>query len=285
MQKLFGLITIALFAVTANAQTKEENSLLWEITGNGLHQPSYLFGTIHIICKEDFFMTEVVKQKFNASGKVFLEMDMDDPNMQMKMMQLALLPKGENLKTIFGADYNTVDSFFKLNSQFPLAMFNQFKPMMVMSLLYLNMMPCKETESYEQNFITMAKANGKDVQGLETMEDQMAVFDGIPDSIEAKNIVKLIKEFEQQKKQFAAMVQVYKEQNLTKLMQSVEGSPDLMNAEEELLTKRNNNWIPVMQKNMNDDGCFFAVGAAHLAGKSGVIGLLRKAGYTVKAVK
>lgn len=285
MKILFVIIAFVLCSLAAAAQVKEENSLFWEITGNGLQQPSYLFGTIHIICKEDFFMSDVVKQKFNASNKVFLEIDMDDPGMQMKLMQLAMLPKGETLKSIFGTDYNMVDSFFKLNTQFPLAVFNQFKPMMVMSMLYLNMMPCKETESYEQNFITMAKANGKDVQGLETIEDQMAVFDGIPDSIEAKNIVKLIKEFEQQKKQFATMVQVYKEQNLTKLMQSVEGSPDLMNAEEELLTKRNNNWIPVMQKNMKEAVSFFAVGAAHLAGKNGVITLLRKAGYTVKALK
>lgn len=285
MKRLFFVTAIVLYSYASAAQVKEENSLLWEISGNGLKTPSYLFGTIHMICKEDYFMADVVKQKFNASTKIFLELDMDDPGMQMKLMQLARLPQGETLKTIFGADYNMVDSFFKRNSQFPLSIFNQFKPMMVMSMLYLTMMPCKATESYEQNFITMAKANGKDVQGLETMEDQMAVFDGIPDTLEVKNIVKLIKEFEQQKKQFADMVQVYKEQNLTKLMQSIEGSPDLMNAEEELLTKRNNNWIPVMQKNTKEAASFFAVGAAHLAGKNGIITLLRKAGYTVTSLK
>jgi uncharacterized protein YbaP (TraB family) len=267
------------------AQEQEENSLLWEITGNGLQQPSYLFGTIHMICKEDFFMPELVKQKFAASGKVFLEFDMDDPLMQIKMMKLAMLPKGETLKTIFGKDYALLDSFFKTNSTYPLAMFNQFKPMMVMSMITMEMLPCDGNESYENSFMSMAKNQGKDILGLETMEDQMKVFDDIPDSIEAKNIIKMINEFELQKKQFAEMVEVYKQQNIHKLQAEIVNSPDIMGAEEALLTNRNNNWIPVIEKNIKETGCFFAVGAGHLAGEKGVIQLLRKAGYTVKAIK
>lgn len=281
--KSFFVSLLLCAGLSVNAQN--ENSLLWEISGKGLQKPSYLFGTIHMICKEDFFMPAAVTEKFKAADKVFLEMDMDDPAMQMKLMKLAMLPSGQSLKKIFGDDYQLVDSFFKANSQFPLVMFNGFKPMMVMSLVYLEMLPCEQHESYEQSFIGLAREEKKDIQGLESMEDQMKVFDDIPDSVEAKNIVKMIKEYEQQKQQFAAMVKVYKEQNLSKLMQSVEGSPDLMNAEEALLTRRNNNWIPVMEQNMKTGSCFFAVGAAHLAGKNGVIGLLQKAGYTVKAVK
>ncbi len=279
------LAAAVLTATSLFAQQKEENSLLWEITGTEFKAPSYLFGTIHMICKEDFFMPDVVKQKFAASNNIFLEMDMDDPAMQMDMLKLAMLPQGESLKKLFGTEYNVVDSFFKKNSIYPLAMFNQFKPMMIMSLLYLEMLPCQTQESYEQSFITMAKAAGKDIQGLETMEDQMKVFDDIPDSVEIKNIVKMIKDYDAQVKQFADMVKVYKEQNVSKLYQDVTSSPDMMDAEDALLTKRNNNWIPIMSRNMKDAPSFFAVGAAHLAGANGVIQLLRKAGYTVKAVK
>lgn len=50
--------------ITVSAQ--KENSLLWEVSGNGLSKPSYLFGTIHMICKEDFFMPDVVQQKFES---------------------------------------------------------------------------------------------------------------------------------------------------------------------------------------------------------------------------
>lgn len=267
------------------AQEQEENSLFWEISGNGIQQPSYLFGTIHMICREDFFMPELVKQKFSASGKVFLEFDMDDPLMQMKMMKLAMLPKGETLKTIFGKDYQLIDSFFKDNTSYPLEIFNQFKPMVVMSMLTIKTLSCDSTESYETTFMTMANKEGKDIQGLETIEDQMKVFDDIPDSIEVKNLVKMIREYDQQKKQFEDVAKLYKQQNIQKLQEEIVTSPDMMDAEEALLTNRNNNWIPVIEKNIKETGCFFAVGAGHLAGENGVIQLLRKAGYTVKAVK
>lgn len=268
-----------------SVHAQKENSLLWEISGNGLSKPSYLFGTIHMICKEDFFMPDVVKQKFESSQHVFLEMDMDDPKMQGKMMKLAMLPTGENLKKLFGNDYPMVDSFFKAKAGMGLAVFNQFKPMMVMSMLYLKMLPCTQTESYETTFMAMAKQQQKDLKGLETIEDQMQVFDNIPDSVEAANILKMIKDFDAQVKQFADMVAVYKEQNIQKLYASVSSSPDLMEAQDDLLKKRNSNWIPVMEQYMKEGQSFFAVGAAHLGGDIGLIALLKKAGYKVKAIK
>jgi uncharacterized protein YbaP (TraB family) len=78
---------------------------------------------------------------------------------------------------------------------------------------------------------------------------------------------------------------LYKQQNIQKLQEEILTSTDMMGAEEALLTNRNNNWIPIIEKNIKEAGCFFAVGAGHLAGENGVIHLLRKAGYTVKAVK
>jgi uncharacterized protein len=271
--------------ISFSSFAQKDNSLLWEISGNGLQKSSYLFGTIHMICKKDYFMSDVVKERFNTSQHVFLEMDMDDPKMQMTMMKLATLPAGENLKKIFGSNYPMVDSFFKAKAGMGLAIFNQFKPMMVMSLLYLKMLPCESTESYETNFMAMAKEKQKDIKGLETIEDQMQVFDNIPDSVEAANIVKMIKEYDSQVKQYTDMVEVYKQQNINKLYSFVSSSPDLMEAQDDLLKKRNSNWIPVMEKNMKEGQSFFAVGAAHLGGDIGVIALLRKAGYKVRAVK
>ncbi len=285
MKKVKILIAVFFISLVSFAQEPEENSLFWEITGKGLQQPSYLFGTIHMICKEDFFLPDPVKQKFTSSGKVFLEFDMDDPLMQMKMMKLAMLPQGESLKTIFGNEYQLIDSFFKDNTSFPLELFNQFKPMIVMSMLTLKTLPCDSTQSYETTFMTMAEKEGKDIHGLETIEDQMKVFDDIPDSVETKNIVKMIREYDQQKKQFVEMAALYKQQNIRQLQKEIIASPDIMGAEEALLTNRNKNWILVMEKNITEVGCFFAVGAGHLAGQNGVINLLRTAGYTVTAVK
>ena len=54
--------------------------------------------------------------------------------------------------------------------------------------------------------------------------------------------------------------------------------------EELLLVRRNENWIPVMERIMREGSAFFAVGAGHLGGPKGVVNLLRQAGYTVEPV-
>ena len=72
------LLLVVFCGSTTYAQKQTSNSLLWEISGNGLQQPSFLFGTIHMICKEDFLLSETAKQKFNSSKQVYLELDMDE---------------------------------------------------------------------------------------------------------------------------------------------------------------------------------------------------------------
>jgi hypothetical protein len=110
------LFTLCTFQ--SNGQREKNNGLLWEISGNGSKQPSYLFGTIHMICKEKFHLPEIVKQKFSASKQVYLEVDMDDPRFQGILMQQMQLPSNELLKNKFSKnDYNKLDTFFKKRNE------------------------------------------------------------------------------------------------------------------------------------------------------------------------
>jgi hypothetical protein len=80
-----------------------ENALLWELSGKGLTSPSYLYGTIHMICAADYRMSDTITKAFDKSQQLYLELDMDDPAMMMKSMQLAIM-KGKTLKDIFKPD-------------------------------------------------------------------------------------------------------------------------------------------------------------------------------------
>lgn len=279
------LIILSVLAAPSFAQVDKTQSLLWKISGNGLIQDSYLYGTIHIICKEDFRLSETIKQKFSASKAIYLEIDMDDPKFSSEMMQQMTLPKGQNLKGIFGeSNFALVDSFMKAETKTSLAAFNSFKPMMVMSLLFQRMLPCKEIESYEMAFIKMAKEQKKELSGLELVADQIAVFDAIPDSLEVKSLVDMVKDFKRYQKDFSSMIDIYKSQNTEALYNLMVNSPDMMGSKELLLDQRNRNWIPLMETSMRKQSSFFAVGAGHLSGEVGVIELLRKKGYQVTAV-
>ena len=280
------LLLVIFCGSTSYAQKQTSNSLLWEISGNGLQQPSYLFGTIHMICKEDFILSETAKQKFNSSKQVYLELDMDDPQLQMTMMQQLQLPSNESLKNKFvESDFKALDSFLMKELNMNLAVFDQFKPMMVMSLLAQRVLSCAEMESYEMNFVKMATEQKKELLGLEKVEDQLAVFDAIPDSLEIRSIMNMVNDFDAQKKEFNRMSTIYKSQDLEALYQLIAESPEMMGSQELLLDRRNRNWIPVMDSAMKKTSTFFAVGAGHLGGNQGVLELLRKQGYSVKPIQ
>ncbi len=279
------LLLVIFCGSTSYAQKQTSNSLLWEISGNGLQQPSFLFGTIHMICKEDFILSETAKQKFNSSKQVYLELDMDDPQLQMTMMQQLQLPSNESLKNKFDeSDFKALDSFLMKELNMNLAVFDQFKPMMVMSLLAQRVLSCAEMESYEINFVKMATEQKKELLGLEKVEDQLAVFDAIPDSLEIRSIMNMVNDFDAQKKEFNRMSTIYKSQDLEALYQLIAESPEMMGSQELLLDRRNRNWIPVMDSAMKKTSTFFAVGAGHLGGNQGVLELLRKQGYLLRLV-
>jgi uncharacterized protein len=263
----------------------EENSLLWEISGKNLARPSYLYGTMHIMCAEDFKVTQQMHEKFAVAGKVYLELDMDNPGMLFKTMQLSLLQNG-TLKDLFSeSDYAKLNRFVSDSLGMPMLLLNKMKPFALMSLLYGKVLTCSKTESYEQTFVEMAKAQKKEVLGLETPEDQFSVFDQIPDSSEARMVMEFINNFEDQRQEFRKMVEAYKNQDIAELYRQMSNSPDMAGFEDELLIKRNQKWIPVMETAMQAGSTFFAVGAGHLPGQHGVIHLLRDKGYDVKAVK
>ena len=280
------LLLVIFCGSTSYAQKQTSNSLLWEISGNGLQQPSFLFGTIHMICKEDFILSETAKQKFNSSKQVYLELDMDDPQLQMTMMQQLQLPSNESLKNKFDeSDFKALDSFLMKELNMNLAVFDQFKPMMVMSLLAQRVLSCAEMESYEMNFVKMATEQKKELLGLEKVEDQLAVFDAIPDSLEIRSNKNMVNDFDAQKKEFNRMSTIYKSQDLEALYQLIAESPEMMGSQELLLDRRNRNWIPVMDSAMKKTSTFFAVGAGHLGGNQGVLELLRKQGYSEKPIQ
>ncbi len=261
-----------------------ENALLWSVSGNGLSSPSYLYGTIHMICKEDFQISATLKEKFQASKNVYLEIDMDDPSMMMKMAMLSIM-KEHSLKDIMNEkDYKELSTYVKDSLGMPMLVFNKLKPMTLMSLLYTKILSCP-SESYEQHFVDMAKQGKKEVRGLEKIEDQMGVFDKIPDSVEAQMVLEMIRTMPEQRKEFTEMVQSYKKEDLNKLGDEISNSPEWKGFEDIMLVNRNKNWIPVMTTAMKEGPQLFAVGAGHLPGREGIITLLRKAGFTVQPVK
>ncbi|MEY2631119.1 MAG: hypothetical protein RLZZ469_2017 [Bacteroidota bacterium] len=278
------LLLCSLFLGVAFGQ-KSENSLLWKISGNGLKEPSYLFGTIHITC--DATLSEKVKTALDKTQQLCLELDMDDPNLQVEMMNSMMMQNGVTMKSLAKPeDFKAVDAFLTTNLGFSAEMLNPVKPFMVSAMLYPKMLNC-ETQSVEAELIKIAKAQNEEVIGLETVGEQLAVFDAIPYQAQMNELVITAKDnMQRDKTELTEMMAIYKSENVEAMVTFTEKSPNAMTSKygDVLLKNRNQNWISRMTTIAKNKPTFFGVGAAHLGGKEGVIALLRKAGFTVEAV-
>ncbi len=270
----------------AAKEAKLANSLLWKISGNGLEKSSYLYGTIHLTC--NYKLSEKMAKAFAETDQIALEIDMDDPTMQAKMMKGMMMNDGQTMKGLISEeDYKQLSIFFKDNTGMNLEMFNTLKPFAVSAMLISKLVPCDPPASYEAEFMKIAKEQEEEVLGLETIEYQLSVFDSIPYKDQLDDLVKMAKEgLEESKSEFDKLNMLYDKEDIEGLMQLMLETEDMTSEfADELLTKRNQNWIPVIQKMSKETSTFYGVGAMHLAGDQGVIRLLRKAGYTVEAVK
>lgn len=276
------------------APTKKERSLLWEISGNGLAQSSYLYGTIHMIGADDFFLTEKTKEAFQKSKRLTLEINMEEMMDMSNLMPLMMQSFMKNDTTL--KDLLAEDDYVKVKAHFdkiglPMMFVERIKPMFLSAMGsedLANMDKSGNVKSYEMEFVSMAKQKEMPLAGLETAEYQMSMFDSIPYKTQAKMLVESISANSgdgEGKDQFGELVKLYKARDLYGLQEMLQSDDTGINEFEDLLlVNRNKNWIPVMEKMMNKEVVFFAVGAGHLAGKEGVVALLRQKGYKVKPI-
>lgn len=285
MKTIFTITALTLsiiFTTKVPAQNKPlENSLLWEITGKGLTKPSYIYGTIHMMCENDFRMPEKVTNALDKTEKLIFEIDYNDPN-EMTDMQKAAVPGTLLSKTLNSSQYTLVDSILKLKAKIPLKAMDQYSLSTVYSIAISKTLPCATTKSYEMEFIKLAKQKKIATGGLETTKAQMEYLQkAYPDSI----MVKHISLFDDYKTMFTAAIKAYKEENLQEVADKMNDKK--FNPEETnrwILKTRNTNWVGKMPAMMTKQVTFFAVGAAHLPGKKGILALLKAQGYTVKPV-
>lgn len=279
------LLLLALLTGITNAQTNE-NSLLWKISGNGLTKPSYLFGTIHITC--DAALSDKVKKALDNTEQLCLELDMDDANMQAEMVSKMMMKDGVTMKSLVSTeDFKIVDDFLKAQLGYSAEMLNTFKPFMISAMLYPKMLAC-ETQSVEVELMKIGKNQNEEVIGLETIAEQMNVFDVISYQDQMDELVKTAKSnLKRDTEEMNDMLALYKTENIEAMFDFSQKSENVMTSKylEVMLNNRNRNWISRIDKIAKSKSTFFGVGAAHLGGKEGVIVLLRKAGFKVEAVK
>jgi uncharacterized protein YbaP (TraB family) len=275
------IIIIFFSSLVSHAQdTTSYHSVFWEVSGNGLASPSYLYGTTHFICKEDLPFTDSVKNKMASCKSMYTETIFNGDTAEMLEKRAS---KGLTLKQIIGKnDFKRVQRFFSANEKMTDSFLNTF------STAKLEFMMIKEHEkcvitSVDWELSKLAKAGGIDMYGLESQAEHFSYEKAPSISDQADHIFFVLNNFDRDMEQTRYKIDLYLNGDLEKLylLSAInrDGSKSDMAIGGE---KRNKLWIPRMEAAMRERPCFFAFGCNHLIGENGVINLLRQEGYVVR---
>ncbi|TXK37410.1 TraB/GumN family protein [Pontibacter qinzhouensis] len=279
---------------TAPATTAVANSLLWEISGNGLKQPSYLYGTFHLLNDSYLSTTPEVKQHFEQSKAVVIEADIDSS----KVMQLAgymVMPENKLSELLSAEEYQLVATETKNVLGYDLAMLDHMKPVSLMLLLsvteYKDLEAVKKFEdgqALDMYFASQGRSNNKKMFYLETLEQQMQLlYDHHSLDQQAQQLIAFVKSKDYVLNSQEELTNLYFNKDLQAMVAASEAYSKKMGEEDMayMLDDRNKNWMTQLPQILKAQQTFIAVGAMHLPGNNGLIKLLQNAGYTVKPLQ
>ncbi len=279
--KSIALSVLTLSSFITTAQT--EKSLLWEISGKGLEKPSYVFGTVHMICKDDYIMTETIQNTLKNADAYYAEINFGDPE-NTKILKQYMMSEVPLSKRLDADKYTHLKQLLKEQVDLDIAQFEHLSDAAIVSMITYQSFPCTDFKMYEMELLQTAMTQQKKLGGLETVAEQMEILSkslGTDAAIDMLNDLK--------KDGFSTtkeMISLYTAQDVQGLYDYMKKSSYMTDAVyNEMLTKRNHNWVKNIPQITQNQSVFFAVGAAHLGGNNGVLKLLKEAGYTIKPVK
>ncbi|HTR30729.1 MAG TPA: TraB/GumN family protein [Puia sp.] len=265
------------------------HTLLWRISGKAITRPSYLFGTMHILCADDATLTDSLQHVIRTVDEVYFEIDLSDMTGMIKAFEFMKMNNGKTLEDLLKpADYARVKAYFSSHpSMLPFSMLERFKPMLISGLIEEQSLGCATTDGMEMQIMKAVHQldHHTPIAGLETAAFQASLFDSIPYTKQAKELVDYLDSADQNKEMSQQLAKLYSNQDLDGIQAlSDKDDPGMNEYMDLLLYDRNRKWAGLLDTLLPHKSLLIAVGAGHLPGGQGVIELLRKKGYTVEPV-
>lgn len=265
-----------------------QNSILWEISGNGLSTPSYIMGTLKFIGQGEYYLPSEAITRMKVC-QVFAIEDQVDHKAQMELNKAAHFPAGKSLATeLPPADYEKVVSFFSSEFKISKKKFDKNFAKLIPLALSINMTRMslgEKVKFYDIELLKIAKKNKLETYSLEPIERESQAIQAFPMKDQQAALMHSITNFDKQKSEYHALEKAYLVGDLDKVfdysLHPTEDNPVFI---EEFYTKRNLEWLPKITKMMGSKPSFIAIGVSHLEGEQGLLALLKAKGYTLTPV-
>ena len=257
---------------------------LWEL--HGKHNTVYLLGSIHVLRQSDYPLAAPVLEAYANAKSLLMEVNLEEigtEQVQAEMLGSALLPEGKTLPDVLGNQRYRRATALAREIGVDLSNFDPFAPWFAaeaISQLQLAQLGFQPEAGVEMYFLGKAHTDGKSVAGLETVHDQISLFQNMPMDTQAEYLVSSLEQAKDLPTQVDSMVHAWQRGDsqwfVTQLQSELGKDPSLYQA---VLGARNRKWLPKIEALLNDDRNYLViVGTGHLVGPGSVIDLLKKDG-------
>jgi uncharacterized protein YbaP (TraB family) len=278
-----GLILCSLLVCLA-ARADGALHSLWEL--HGKHNTVYLLGSIHVLRPRDYPLAPALLEAYGNAKSVLMEVNLEEmgvAEVQTEMLSSAMLPEGKTLAGILGAErYARADALAR-EVGVELSLFDQFAPWFVaeaISQQQLTQLGFQPESGVEMYFMARARTDGKSMAGLETVHDQISVFENMSMDTQADYLLSSLEQAHGLAAEVDSMVRAWQRGDtqwfVNELQSEFGRDPRLYQS---VLVARNRKWVPKIEALLNDDKNYLViVGTGHLVGPGSVIDLLKKDG-------
>lgn len=287
----FGLIARAApwagLAVLLAAGARAE-PVAWRVTGES--GDTWLLGSVHYLRESDYPLPDVVGTLYERADRIVMELDLDDVDaaaMQTKLVSAAMLPADRSLADVIDADLHERASERAAALGIELESLARFEPWLVaLTLADLGMARhgFRPERGLEQHLLGRARRDDKPVDGLESLEAQIGVFEMLSDAEQQALLEQTLADVENPEPMMNRMIAAWRdgrfEQLGAELLAEFEPYPELYRM---LVADRNRSWVePIIEHVERPGDELVVVGALHLVGDDSLITMLEERGYAVE---
>ena len=279
---------IAAALVAVSLEAAPARNFLWKATSKS-GGTMYLVGSVHLLPKDSYPLNPALEVAFKESDLLVEEADLGEMGVgaQMAFLSRGMLPSSTPLDKVLSPATYALLTKRAAEIGVPVEPLKLLKPWMVAQMLEVMQWQKAGFDpelGLDKHFYDLAQGTGKSVQGLETLDFQMSLFDGMTLAEQDHLLAETLKEIDTEQANMAKLMDAWKAGDAPTVerivLSALRQEPQLY---QRLLVDRNKAWIPKLEALFARKGrTFVVVGAAHLVGPDGLISLLRAKGYSVE---
>jgi uncharacterized protein YbaP (TraB family) len=281
-------LLLGIFSVCISMLAGAQNYVLWEISGNGLTKTSYLMGTLKFIGEKEYYLPAESVDRLKTSTLFAIE-DQVDHHAQHELNKNLHFPKGQSLATALSPeDYKKLKEFFAAEFGIPekafVKQYNHVKPL-ALSIVMTRLSLGEDVRYYDIELLEVANKNNVTAYSLESIDRESEALNKFSIEEQSKALMHSVANFKAQKEEFQKLMKDFPDGDLDEIftytLHPFENNPVFV---EEFYTKRNEEWLPKIEKMIHEETAFITVGVSHLEGEKGLPALLKAKGYTLTPV-